>query len=313
MQPVQQSLVDELIEEIHLLRRLFQHIADDVLQHRLGQIHIVLEICKGNLRLDHPEFGGMPCRVGIFRPERRSEGIDIAECLGERLALHLAGHGEIRRFSEEILREIDLSLLRLRHIHKIQRRDLEHLARSLGIRSGDQRRMHIDEAPLLKELMNGVGNQRPDAKSRLKRIRAHSEMRNRPKVLKTVPFFLHRVIRCGSSLHRNRLRLNLKRLLRLRRRNQHSRDDDRRADIEVRNLVKIAHPVVEHHLQRIEIRAVMNDHESESLGIPDTPDPAADRDFLVDVLCLIPVNLPHCDKILHHAPPLVCLIPEASL
>ena len=62
-------------------------------------------------------------------------------------------------------------------------------------------------------------------------IGARSQMRDRSQILKAVFLLLQRIIRCGSSLHLNLLRLNLERLLHLRGCDKLTRHDDCRADV----------------------------------------------------------------------------------
>ena len=59
IQSLQKSFINERIKEIHLFRRVFKNIIDDIFQHRLCQIHVVFKICKRNLRFDHPKL----CRM----------------------------------------------------------------------------------------------------------------------------------------------------------------------------------------------------------------------------------------------------------
>ena len=63
VQAVQQPLVHKLIEERHLLRRIFQDIPENELEHRFRQVHVILQVGKRDLRLDHPEFRRMARRV----------------------------------------------------------------------------------------------------------------------------------------------------------------------------------------------------------------------------------------------------------
>ena len=79
VQPVQQTLVEVLIEESHFLGSVFQNVGDDILNHVLCQTHIVLQIGKGDFRLDHPELGGVAGGVGVFGTEGGAEGVDVAE------------------------------------------------------------------------------------------------------------------------------------------------------------------------------------------------------------------------------------------
>ena len=87
VQALQQALIHELVEEAHLLRSVFQHIGDDILDHILGKAHIVAQVGKCDLRLDHPELSCMTGGIGIFRTESRSKGVDIFECHGVSLTV----------------------------------------------------------------------------------------------------------------------------------------------------------------------------------------------------------------------------------
>ena len=86
-QTLDKTFVHEGIEKVHLFRRMLQNIVDDIFQHGLCQDHIVLQVCKRDFRLDHPELSRMTGSIGILCTEGRSEGIDIAEGLCEGLAV----------------------------------------------------------------------------------------------------------------------------------------------------------------------------------------------------------------------------------
>ena len=156
VQTVQKSLVHEGVEEIHLLGSILQHILNDIFQHGLRKIHVVVQIRESTLRLNHPELRRVTGGIGILRAEGRPEGIDIAEGLGICLAVELSAYRQVRLLAEEILAVIYIALLVQRRILGIQCSHTEHLARALAVASGDQRRVHIDEASLLEEFMDGV-------------------------------------------------------------------------------------------------------------------------------------------------------------
>ena len=103
VQTVDQSFVYERIEEIHLFRSVFHHIADNIFQHVFCKDHVIFQICKCDFRLDHPELGGMTCGVGILRTECRSECVNVAECLCISLSVQLSAYGKVCLLSEEIL------------------------------------------------------------------------------------------------------------------------------------------------------------------------------------------------------------------
>ena len=100
--------------------------------------------------------------------------------------------------------------------------------------------MDIHEISLLEELMDGVGRQRADPERRLEQVRARAQMRDGPEIFHRVALLLHRIIRRGGAFELNLLRLDLKRLLRLRRRNQLSGHDHGRADIQPADLAKFS-------------------------------------------------------------------------
>ena len=87
VQPLDEPLVHKLVKEIHLLRRVLQHIADHMLEHCLRDYHVVRQVRKRHLRLNHPELRRMSGRIGIFRPESRTECIYVLKRKG--ICLHV--------------------------------------------------------------------------------------------------------------------------------------------------------------------------------------------------------------------------------
>ena len=63
LQTLQQPLVHKSIEEGHLLSRGFQSVPDQILDKRLGQIHVPPQIAESHFRLNHPELAGVACGV----------------------------------------------------------------------------------------------------------------------------------------------------------------------------------------------------------------------------------------------------------
>ena len=87
LQTIDQAFIHERIKEVHLLRRIFQHITDHIFQHAFCQHHIIFQISKSHLRLYHPEFCRMTGGIGILSAESRTKGIDIPERLGKGLTI----------------------------------------------------------------------------------------------------------------------------------------------------------------------------------------------------------------------------------
>ena len=160
LQSLDQSLVNELIEECHLFRCILQYIADNVFQHALCQQHIILQISKCHLRLNHPELSCMSGSIGILCTESRSEGVNILKCTCEGLSVQLSTYSQIGRFVKEVFAKINLAILGLRNIIQIHSSYLEHLSGTLTVTSGDQRSVHIYKTSLLEELVDCISNQR---------------------------------------------------------------------------------------------------------------------------------------------------------
>ena len=99
---------------------MFQHIANDELQEFFCELHVVFELVKGHLRLDHPEFGQMARRVAVLRAEGRAEGINFRKCQGENLSFQLTAYGEIGRPAEKILLPVDVAVGGARQIRKLK-------------------------------------------------------------------------------------------------------------------------------------------------------------------------------------------------
>src|SRR5690606_16158071 len=96
----------------------------------------------------------MTCGIGIFSPESRTEGVNIAKSHGGKLAFKLSGDSQVGRFSKKIFRVVDCSGLGARQIVKIECGYAEHFSGAFRIRTGDNGRMHIHETPFVKEAVN---------------------------------------------------------------------------------------------------------------------------------------------------------------
>ena len=137
LQALDEAFVHEAVQEGHLLRALLQHGGDDVLHHVLLQIHVLLQRGEGDLRLDHPELGGVAGRVAGLGAEGRAEGVHVAERHGEDLGVELARHGQRHRLAKEILGEVHLAVFGQGLRVCVQRGHAEHLARALAVAARD--------------------------------------------------------------------------------------------------------------------------------------------------------------------------------
>src|SRR5438270_9303983 len=75
--------IDALGEEFHVFAAAFEHVAENSLQKRLGEVHVVLQLIEGHFRFDHPELSKVARRVGVLRAKRRTERVHLANRAGE--------------------------------------------------------------------------------------------------------------------------------------------------------------------------------------------------------------------------------------
>src|SRR5699024_6379670 len=147
---------------------------------------------KSDLRLDHPELGGMSCRIGILRPESRSEGVYVAESKGKGLRLQLPADGETCLLAEELSAVIDLAVFCLWQIFHVQRGHPEHLAGAFTVTAGDDRRVNIDEVIVLEKLVDRIGHQGSDPEYRGKSIAPRTQVGDLTHKFHGMAFFLQR-------------------------------------------------------------------------------------------------------------------------
>ena len=281
LQPLLEALIHEAVEEVQLLGAFLHDFPDDVLDHGLCHVHIALEVAESHLRLDHPEFGSVALGVGVLGPERGTEGIDIAEGHSEVLGIELAGDGEVCGLSEEILGEVHGAVLLAGRVLGIQGGDPEHLSGALTVAGGDDRGVDIDKAPLLEELMDGVGRYAPHPEGGGEEVGAGPQMLDGPQEFHAVALFLQGIVRGGHALHSDGGSFDLQRLLGLRRQHHGAGDDQGGTHVLAGDLLVIFQGTrVHNHLEVAEAGAVVELNEAEGLHVPDGAGPAAHHDRL---------------------------------
>ena len=285
IESLQQALVDEAVEEFHLLRAVLQHVADDVLDHLFGHVHVAVDIAERHLRLHHPELRSVPCGVGVLGSERRPEGVDVAERKRHDLALKLARYSQVGLFAEEVLAVVDVALCVSRQVVEIERGHLEHLAGAFRVAACDLRRVHIDEVLLLEEFVDRVSRDAPYSEYRGECVAARSEVSDLPEELHAVALLLQRIIGIRIGLERDLVSLDLKRLLCLRREHQRALYLYASAQAVLRHLAEVGELVsLIDYLDRREERAVIYREESELVGASVSPHPAVDHYLFACVL-----------------------------
>ena len=276
VQPLQQTLVEELVEEGHLVRALLQHIADHILHHGFGVIHVIGQIRKGHLGLDHPELGGVAGGVGILGAEGGAEGVDLTEGQRHGLALQLTGHGQVGAAAEEILAEIHLAVLGAGQVVQVQSGHAEHLAGALTVGTGDQWGVHIHKAVLLEELVDGISRGAAHTERRRKGVGAGTQMGHGAQKFHAVALFLQGIIGGAYVQQLHAVGVDLQRLLGAGGQYHTAHNLHAGAHAGLGHvLVVFQLGSLEHDLQVLEAGAVAQLNEADVLGIPHGLGPAA--------------------------------------
>ena len=95
--------------------------------------------------------------IGVLGTECGTEGVDLTESRGTKLAFELTGNGECGRLGIEVLGVIYLTLFILGEIVKVERGDLEHRSGSLAVTGRDEGCVEIIESSFVEELVDGKG------------------------------------------------------------------------------------------------------------------------------------------------------------
>ena len=281
LQALDKALVDELVEESHLIRAVVQHIADDVLGHRLGGVHVAAQVAERHLRLDHPELGCVAGGKALLRPEGGAKGVHLAECHGHGLGFQLAGNGQVDRLLKEVLGIIHGAVLVLGHVLQVQGGHAEHLTGTLAVGGGQQRGVSVDKAVLLEELVDGIGCHAAHTECGVEGVGAGAQGGHGAQILHAHLLFLQGVLVGGAvtqDLHA--VGVQLKGLLGLRGEHQLALDAQAAVQTGVDDFVVVGQLAgFQHDLQGLEAAAVRQGDEADVLGVADVLGPAADGDL----------------------------------
>src|SRR6266496_3004199 len=142
------------------------------LVHELAEkIHVAFQIAKRHFRFDHPKLACVPRRVRVLSTKSGSKGINVAQRQRESLGFELAAYCQVSWPGEKIFRVIDFTLRGSRSgSSRIQRCDAKQFSSSLAVAAGNDWRMHINETPVLKKLVNGKGKPASHAKDTAEKI-----------------------------------------------------------------------------------------------------------------------------------------------
>ncbi len=226
----------------------------------------------------------MPASLATMPFSTRSEGIDLGEREAIGLDVQLARDGQERLAPEEVLREVDLTLLHWEISH-IERGYAEQRSRSFRIRAGDDRRIHPQEAVLAEEAVDRLRHRVPHARRGGDDVRARAQVRHLAQELERVGLGLDRIVvgvfDPADDAHRGCL--HLEGLPFRRRRHDAARRLHGAAGGKTHDLVRVVgQRIRRHHLHGMERRAVRQvDEGNPRLRVAPGAHPAAEGDRTV--------------------------------
>ena len=182
---------------------MFQSPAHTKLNEIFLQVHQGRQVDERDLRFYHPEFGQVPGRVAVLRPERRTECIDSSQSRGSEFAFQLSTYRQRSHFAEEIVVVLNLSVLIFLQIVQILSRDLKHFSRSFAIACRNDRSVEVKESVFVKVGMNSHGQVVSNTHHGTESIGTQTEMSVLTHIFETLSFFLHRVIVSAQSIDFN--------------------------------------------------------------------------------------------------------------
>ena len=281
VQTLEQTLVHKLVEHIELVGAGGHNVLKDVLEHGLGVIHVVVQVGKGHLGLDHPKLGGVARGVGVFGAEGGAKGVHVAKGHGKVLGIELAGHGKARVLAKEVLAPVDLAGLGEGRIFGVERGHAEHLAGALAVTRGDDGGVDVDKALLLEEAVDGGSRDRTDAEHGAEQVGARAQVLLGAQELDGCALLLQRVIRGADALDLDGGGRKLERLGRIGGQLDGAGANECGRDVLMGDLVVVVECLAVHDdLQVAEAAAVVERNKAKVLHVADGLDPAGDGDGL---------------------------------
>ena len=192
----------------------------------------------------------MAGRVAVLGTERGPEGVDVTQRQCTQLAFQLSRHGQVRVLAEEVLLEVHLAVLRAGHVVQVKGSHIEHLAGTFRIRSGNQRSVQIEEAPVVEVFVDGESHGMAETEHAAEVVGARTQVRDVTQELHAVTLLLQRILlRIGSAVKLDRVGLHLHGLSLTLRFHQRAFHMDTRTRRDLLHQLLIEFGRVRHHLQ----------------------------------------------------------------
>ena len=130
--------------------------------------------------------------VRVLCPEGGAEGVDFSYGCSSEFTFELTAHGKAGLLSEEVLAEVDFAVVH-GDIGEVHRGDLEHVARSLSVRLGDEGSVEVDESFVVEEFVDGESHGVTDSEDGTEGVGAESHVGHAPEVFEGGVLLLERI------------------------------------------------------------------------------------------------------------------------
>ena len=200
LQTSNQCLVNHLVEESKIILTVLQCPTDAIFDKVLLEVHQLILVHEGNLRLHHPELSEVTGSIRVLGTERRTEGIDSAQCRSTQLALQLSGYRQRSLLAEEVIVIDNLTILVLLQVIQVLGGHLEHITGTLTVTGSDQRGMEIEEAMLMEIGMDSHRHVMTDTHHGTKGIGTETHMSILTHHLKRLSLLLHGIGIVASTI-----------------------------------------------------------------------------------------------------------------
>jgi len=190
LQTFNQAFVEHIVQELHIIRTVIQRPFHTIFDELFCQVHVVCNVVESHFRLNHPELCQVAGSVGVFGTERRTECVDSAQSSSCQLTFQLTGNSQTCLLTEEIIFIRDRTSLVFLQVIQVHGSHLEHLSGTFTIGSRNDRRMEIEEALFMEELVNSNRHVVTDAEHSTECIGTRTQVSNLAQEFHRVAFLL---------------------------------------------------------------------------------------------------------------------------
>ena len=257
------------------------YVTNEVFHELLGEIHVAVQVAERDFGFDHPKLGSVARGVGVFGPEGRTKGINIAQGTGKNLGFELTADSEEGRLGKEVLGVINFAFRRQRWLLLIEGGNAKHLAGTFAVARCDDWRVHIMKFLILEKLVDRVGEAAAHAEDGAEQIGAGPQVSDFTQELQRVPFLLQRIGGVSFAKHGKRFRDDFPLLTAAFGLNKFAANLDRGTGIGAFDIGVIGQRGIDDDLHAFKAGAVVEFDKGKDLGVTAGAHPTLEQDGVV--------------------------------